>query len=93
MNSTDFDKDMQKFFKKIMDFGVEKCCVCHHDLNVHFDEGDFWRCHSLGVDFYQCECILNKHKAKDDISFYDLAKRAKEQIEDLSQEKLISEPT
>lgn len=83
MNSIDFDTEIQRIFKKIIEFGIEKCCVCHHDLDTHIDEGDFWRCHSLGADAYQCECILQKHKAKDDISFYDLARRAKEQMEDL----------
>lgn len=79
---TDFNEGLQKIFKNIIEFGAGKCCVCHHDLDTHIDEGNFWRCHSLGVDFYQCECILSKHKAKDDISFFDLAKRAREQMED-----------
>jgi len=56
------------------------CCVCHHPLANHIDEGKWWRCHSLGADFYQCECRLQEYGDKD---YYDLGKRIKEQLEDL----------
>ena len=82
-DSIDFITEIQKSFKKIIDFGRGKCCVCHHDLDDHIDEGNFWRCHSLGADAYQCECNLSKDKAKDDINFYDLAQRAEEQMDEL----------
>ena len=63
------------------------CCVCGHSLNSHIDEGDFYRCHSLGSDTYQCECRLIKH---DDfcedtfsIDYYDLGKRVDEVLKEL----------
>lgn len=79
----DFIAEVEKSFKKIADYGKNKCCVCHHDLDDHIDEGNFWRCHALGLDHFQCECILSKHKAKNDIKFFDLGRRVEEQIEDL----------
>lgn len=91
LSSDDFITEVEKSFKKIIDYGRAKCCVCHHDLDDHIDEGDFWRCHALGLDHYQCECILSKHKAKNDINFYDLALRAEEQIEELRQSNDIIE--
>ena len=59
------------------------CCVCGHELDLHFDEVDGWRCHTLGSDGYQCEYWLRKQKAEGKISFYDLKIRKKEQIEEL----------
>ena len=62
----------------------ELCCVCGHELGNHIDEGDVWRCHSLGQDFYQCECVLRKDKSfldlDNDINYYDLKRRIKKQI-------------
>ncbi len=77
--------EIEKHFQKIIDIGKNKCCVCIHDLVYHIDEGSVWRCHSLGADGYQCECALRKKIAKH-ISFYDLAMRAKEQVDDLKLE-------
>lgn len=48
-DSLDFITDVQKFFKKIIDFGRGKCCVCHHDLDGHIDEGNF--CLSMRMHF------------------------------------------
>jgi len=59
------------------------CCVCGHELAIHFDEGKGWRCHSLGRDGYQCECWLRKNQAKGNILFFDLNLRVKEQIKEL----------
>lgn len=56
------------------------CCVCLHNLDSHIDETDGWRCHSLGQDFFQCECFLRKRD--DTIDFYDLQKRTNEMLED-----------
>ncbi len=81
---------MEKFlteqFQKIIDLGENICCVCTHNFDIHIDEGDIWRCHALGPDGYQCECALRKNRADNDISYYDLAKRAKRQLEELLEE-------
>lgn len=87
----DFTAEVEKSFKKIVEYGKNKCCVCHHDLDYHIDEGNFWRCHAYGLDHFQCECILSKHKAKNDIKFFDLGRRTEEQIEDLHESKEIIE--
>ncbi len=60
------------------------CCVCEHELVLHLDEGDGWRCHSLGKDGYQCECWLRKKHSGEDLSYYDLKLRIENQIEDLN---------
>jgi len=63
------------------------CCVCGHALSSHIDEGELWRCHSLGPDTYQCECILRKNKAGDEgIAYYDLGLREEEAIAELRDE-------
>lgn len=51
------------------------CLVCGHSLNVHINEEEIWRCHSLGGDFSQCECSLRKNRAEGKIDYYDLRKR------------------
>lgn len=52
------------------------CCVCGHKLASHIDEGDGWRCHSLGSDGYQCECFLRKDRTSEEgINFYGLKAR------------------
>lgn len=89
------EKDIQKFFKnedtlekhfkKIIEKGKNVCCVCNHDLDYHIDENDFWRCHCLGSDGWQCECTLRKDRSENNISYYDLERRVKKQIEELSQ--------
>ena len=56
------------------------CCVCHHKLDRHIDEGDGWRCHCLDGSMYQCECYLRKDRAESDISYYDFQKRVLEQL-------------
>ena len=65
------------------------CCVCGHVLRNHVDEGNVWRCHSLGQDFYQCECVLRKNrattKATDPISYYDLRRRANKHLREFEE--------
>ncbi len=52
------------------------CCVCGHQLNDHLDESNGWRCHSLGQDYYQCECWLRKDRTNNEgIDYYDHIKR------------------
>lgn len=62
------------------------CCVCGHNLGNHLDEGDVWRCHNLGQDWYQCECALRKgrviEKSLDIIEQYDLKKRMLQYIDE-----------
>ena len=78
---------MEEFIKenlqKFIEFGKNICCVCNHRLGEHIDEGDIWRCHSLGSDWFQCECALRKDRTDNNISYYDLARRAKEQLDEL----------
>lgn len=63
------------------------CCACHHKLSSHIDEGDGWRCHSLGQDALQCECFLRKDRTEQDgISFYDLKKRKTAMLKELGVE-------
>jgi len=63
------------------------CCVCGHKLSNHIDEGNGWRCHSLGHDAFQCECYLRKDRDtfSDDkgLDYYDLKKRIKESLKEL----------
>lgn len=79
--------------KELDEIPDEICCVCGHKLGNHVDEGSIWRCHSLGQDFYQCECALIKDKSKPlegksphirigepTISYYDLKRRLKKLI-------------
>jgi len=68
---------IEAHFKKIIEKGKNICCVCHHDLGHHIDEKDIWRCHSLGVDGWQCECALRKDRAENNISYYDLENKCK----------------
>jgi len=80
------------------------CIVCGHSLSNHIDERDVWRCHSLGQDFYQCECALRKdrsaswegrllsvHIGEPDISYYDLKKRIKKQSQESKSFKTTEE--
>lgn len=84
MNDTKIiDNFLEKHFQEIINNGKNICCVCHHSLDTHIDEGDIWRCHSLGTDAYQCECSLRKKRSENDISYYDLSLRVKEQLEEL----------
>lgn len=62
------------------------CVVCGHSLATHIDEGDHWRCHSLGPDGYQCECILRKDRAEDDLSYYNYEERAARRADELDEE-------
>ena len=59
------------------------CCVCGHKLSLHIDEDDVWRCHTLGPDAYQCECILRKDRAENKINYYDAERRCKEHEKEL----------
>ena len=77
------DELIKEHFQKFIELGENICCVCHHNFDVHIDEGDVWRCHSLGIDGFQCECALRKKRADSSISYYDLARRSKEQLEGL----------
>ena len=36
------------------------CIICKHPLNSHLDDGEYWRCHCLSTDGYQCECRVFK---------------------------------
>ncbi len=78
------DYRLEEHFKKMIEKGKNICCVCNHDLDYHIDEKDIWRCHSLGADGWQCECILRKDRAENNKSYYDLERRVKEQIEELA---------
>lgn len=80
--------DLKKTFKDIANYGKGICCVCHHELGLHIDEKDVWRCHSLGADGFQCECALRKNRAEN-ISYYDLSKRAIQQLEDFDKDFLL----
>ena len=39
---------------------MRTCCVCGHDLDYHtYDKiHDWFRCHGIGSDGYQCECRM-----------------------------------
>ena len=69
------------------------CCVCGHKLDSHIDEKKVWRCHSLGQDFYQCECALRKGRNffdnHDLITVYDLKRRLLRQLEELKNESTL----
>lgn len=60
------------------------CCVCNHELSLHFDEDDGWRCHSLAGDGYQCECWLRKDRYEG-ILGYSLGKRTQKHLEELKE--------
>ena len=62
------------------------CCVCGHVLDMHIDEGNGWRCHSLAGDGYQCECWLRKRRNKS-IRSYSLGVRTREHIDELSDQR------
>ena len=51
------------------------CCVCGHKLSSHINENEYWRCHSLSKDCYQCECRLMKVEETDKLEDYDLKLR------------------
>lgn len=70
----------------------EVCCVCHHPLAAHVDEGDGHRCHCLAADGYQCECFLRKGRY-DDISGYDLKRRTDESCEELRRQTGLPQDT
>ena len=61
-----------------------RCCVCGHLLFHHIDEGDYWRCHTLGRDAYQCECRLLKKVG--DLEFFNLDSRIIQRLNDLPNE-------
>ncbi len=65
-----------------------KCCVCHHNLITHIDEGNGWRCHSIGADLYQCECFLRKGrlgKERSNLHYYDLGLRRREHLREFKE--------
>lgn len=72
---------------------TDVCCVCGHGLSAHLDEGDGWRCHSLGPDGFQCECYLRKGRGEieelliGDKNFYSLARRVAEMKKELEELK------
>jgi len=78
-------KELKKRLEELED-GI--CCVCGHPLNCHIDEGDYWRCHYMGYDFYQCECVLRKDRARGDINYYDLKRRLKERLKELEEKEI-----
>jgi hypothetical protein len=65
----------------------EICCCCLHNITSHLDEGDGWRCHSLGQDAFQCECFLRKDKAENDVQYYNLEKRKIQMLKEIKGEK------
>lgn len=44
-------------------FSLLHCCICRHAIVNHVKETikgrQFYRCHSLGPDYFQCECRLD----------------------------------
>lgn len=74
MNQDEKDR-LEKVLKRYENIEPGICCVCGHDLDFHIDEGDGWRCHSLGDDWFQCECWLRKDEIADTKLFYDLKNR------------------
>lgn len=69
-------QEFQHFIEELQaEIPDETCCVCGHHLSSHIDEGDGFRCHCLGQDYYQCECFLRKNRHTS-IDGYDLKKRA-----------------
>lgn len=76
------------FDEKLIESIPDKvCCCCGHSLDNHVDEREGWRCHSLGQDWYQCECYLRKNRY-DSISGYDLKLRIKETSKEEAKPKL-----
>ena len=73
---------LQKIEEKIPE---DICCCCGHKLGSHLDEGDGWRCHSLGSDFYQCECFLRKNRYEEGLKGYDLKARIKQHIREFKE--------
>lgn len=60
------------------------CVVCGHKLNSHIDENEIWRCHSLGVDGFQCECALRKSRTIDNkIEYFDTYMRFEQMLNEL----------
>jgi len=77
-NKANKKKEFTDFLEKTMKKGkIPKgiCVCCGHKLDHHIDERDGWRCHSLGSDFYQCECFLRKGRYDNGIDGYDLRSR------------------
>mgnify|MGYP000271124366 CR=1 FL=1 len=70
----------------IMEKEEYTCVVCGHPLSAHIDEGEYWRCHCLGPDLYQCECHLPKERAGEEgILYYALELRIKKKIEEIKE--------
>lgn len=60
-----------------------RCCVCHHALDKHIDEGDGWRCHCLATDFFQCECWLRKTNIYKTKNSYNQMSRIRKYIREI----------
>lgn len=71
---------------KEMEMGT--CVVCGHPLSHHVWEGDsqWWRCHSLGCDMFQCECRLAAISGRTRDS-YDAKKRILEHLAEMVEER------
>jgi len=58
-----------------------QCIVCAHELDIHTEEGDGWRCHAVTTpDLSQCECYLRKNRAggvEVGKAFYSMERRVK----------------
>lgn len=67
--------ELMKFIEQYENIPPGTCCICGHSLDHHLDEGEGWRCHSLGQDGFQCECWLRKDEIADTKLFYDLKNR------------------
>lgn len=75
------DKDIDE---AILPVKKDTCCVCNHSLDNHIDEGDGWRCHSLGQSGMQCECYLRKDRTQSEgKKYYDLYRRLKEYFKEV----------
>jgi len=72
--------------ESIPDIPEGVCSVCFHLLVAHVDEKDWWRCHCLGGDGYQCECRLVKDEIADNREFYDYKKRMLEFLKELKKD-------
>jgi len=68
--------------KKEAETEEDICCVCGHSLSTHIDEKEWWRCHSLGADAYQCECRLVKLSDDSKLIDYDLKHRVDDHLKE-----------
>lgn len=65
------------------------CCVCGHNLSSHIEEKDWYRCHSIGSCYSQCECRLIKEglMGEHPLEYYDLEKRQTEFLSEIRRKR------